>query len=177
MKHFLFALLVLTFAWSFVGAVFGNPVPLNPPWVLGFAQIFLIVSAEFCGILAGVAILVRNPQTRWYKSTLTVAIALFISYGIGMVVWTLGYLTGILVYDPINMRSLLFIPQIHPLGLVVLLLPEIIGVAVGTIVIQILQKTGWKTAFIAMTAAMLASFLLSAITAYFYLGNGTPLWF
>ena len=49
-------------------------------------QYFSIIAAEFCGILAGVAVLVLNPQIRWHKAIITVSIALIIGYAYGLTI-------------------------------------------------------------------------------------------
>ena len=162
MKHLLLTVLAFFLAWSFVGVVSGNPIPWEPPWEGSLIQYFSIIAAEFCGLLAGVAVLVRNPQIRWQKATITVSTALIISYAYGLIIWTLGYSAGFFMYNSI---SPFFIFFTSPLGLIVLLLPEFIGTASGTVVIQRLQKINWKTAFKAMTAAMLTSFLLGWLIA------------
>jgi len=162
-KHPLLPVLAFLFALSFVGVVSGNPIPWQPPWEGNPIEYFSIIATEFCGLLAGVAVLVHNPQTQWQKATVTVSIALIISYAYGLIIWTLGYSAGFFMYSSI---SPFFVFFTSPLGLVVFLLPEFIGTASGTIVIQRLQKINWKAAFKAMTAAMLTSFLLGMLIAF-----------
>ncbi len=125
-------------------------------------QYLSVIAAELCGLLAGVAILVHNPQNRWQKATVTVSVVLIVSYAIGVVIWTAGYLSGILIYNPLNP---FFNASPHPLASTILLLPEFIGTAVGTVIIHKLQETRWKTAFITMAAAMLTSLAVGMLIA------------
>lgn len=129
-------------------------------------QYGLIVAAEFCGLLAGTAILSSNDKIRWQKATITTAIALIISYAIGVTIWTLGYMAGILIYDPVNP---FFNASSHPLGAVILLLPEFVGTVVGTIMIRLRLKVKWKTALITMASAMIVSFLVGIAIVSIYL--------
>lgn len=160
LKRLLLATIVFLSTCNLIGVAFANPIPWDP-WNsflnLGPMQYFLIITAEFCSLVVGTAILVYNDEIRCQKAAITMLIALITSYALGISVWTLGYRTGILVNNVAN-------PS--PLGTIVLLLPEFIGTIVGAIIIHATQKVKWKTALIAMTAAMLVSFLVGILLAY-----------
>jgi len=165
LKFLLLAALAFLSICSFVNAVLANPIPWDyDPWDSlrngNPAEYFSIITAEFCGLVVGTAILTYNRQTQWQKATVTVLIALITSYIIGITIWTLGYRTGILVYNPVNP---------HPSSLIILLLPEFIGTIIGSIIIRTGQKVEWKTALITMTAAMLTSFLVGILLVNIYL--------
>lgn len=165
LKCLLLTVLAFLSICSFVNAVLANPIPWEfDPWESlsnrNPAEYFSIITAEFCGLVVGTAILTYNRQTQWQKATITVLIALITSYIIGITVWTLGYRTGILIYNPMNS---------HPSSLIVLLLPEFIGAIIGTIIIRANQKVEWKIALITMTTAMLTSFLIGILLANIYL--------
>lgn len=135
---------------SFVGVVLGNPIPWDPGnslFNLDPLQYFFIVIAEFCSLVVGTSILVHKCKAQWHMAAMTMLIALIVSFAIGIIVWT----------------------NLNPASLVILLLPEFIGVAVGTVIIQKFLKTIWKIAFITMTTAMLTSFLFSILIASVYL--------
>lgn len=151
---------------SLVSVVSANPLPFDSLWAGKPIQYASIILAEFCGLVAGTSILTYNRKTRWQKAAITVLIALVTSYGIGLAIWTLGYALGILIYDPIN-PFFNFSP--HPLGPVVLLLPELIGTAIGTILIHANQKVSWRIALLTMMATMLTSFLVGIVIANIYL--------
>jgi len=85
-------------------------------------------------------------------------IALTASYTLAITLWILAFQTGILTPNYSN-----------PQTTAILLLPEIIGTLLGTVIIQKLQKTNWKTAITTMTAAMLTSLLISILLANTYL--------
>jgi hypothetical protein len=57
----------------------------------------------------------------------------------------------------------------HPLGWVVLILPEFVGTAIGTVLIRVSEKSSWKISFFAMAAAMVTSFLVGMLLANVYL--------
>lgn len=165
-KHLLLAALAFLSVLSFVGVAFADPIPWEPPWEGKPMQYGLIIAAEFCGLLAGTAILSSNGQIRWQKVTVTMAIALIISYAIGITIWTLGYMAGVLIYNPANP---FFNASSHPLGTVILLLPEFIGTIIGTIVIHLRLRVEWKTALITMVSAMIVSFLVGIAIVNIYL--------
>jgi len=158
-ENLLFALLVLLSVCSIVGIVFANPIPWDPwgyLWNLDTMQYFSITVAEFCGLVVGTFILIHNRRTRWQKAAVTMLMASISSFVLGIVIWTLGYRTGILVHNLMN-------PS--PLGTLILSLPEVLGVVVGTIIIHVCEKVEWKMAIVAMTAAMLTSFLIGIYMA------------
>ena len=160
MKHISLASLTFLFICSFIGVVFGNPIPWDP--VESFLhldpiQYLSIIVSEFCGLAVGTAILVHLHKAQWKKATLTILTALIISYALGIAIWTLAYQTGILTPNP------------NTLNTIILSLPEFIGIAIGTVIIRKLQKTNWKTALTAMTAAMLTALLTNILLAYIHL--------
>jgi len=165
-KRLFLVTIAFFFACGFVSFVSANPLPMDSLWEGKPIQYVSIVVAELCGLLAGTGILTYDREVRWQKAATTVLIALVISYAIGVTIWTLGRAVGILIYNPIN-PFFNFSP--HPLGPVVLLLPEFIGIIIGAILIHAKQKTSWKTALITMTAAMLTSFLVGILIANIYL--------
>jgi hypothetical protein len=167
MRYLLLATLGFLSVCSFVGVVFADPLPWDSLWEGKPIQYFSIIAAEFYGLLLGAVILTQYHQIRWQKATITMSIALIISYVIGITIWTLGYQAGILIYNPVNP---FFNASTHPLGTTILLLPEFIGIIIGTIIIHANQKVEWKTAFITMTAAMLTSLLVGILIANIYLG-------
>jgi len=139
----------------FIDFAFGNPIPWDPWeyfWNLELIQYFSIIISQFCGLVVGTAILKSKHQDRWLKGALTMLIALMASYILGIVTWTLAYRAGILTYDYSN-----------PITILVLLLPEVIGTILGAVIIHIIRKTHWKTALIAMVAAMVTSFLVNLL--------------
>jgi len=150
---------------SLASAAFGNPIPWDLPWEGKPIQYFGIVVAEFCGLLAGTAVLTHNRQTRWRKAAIIILVALITSYAIGIGIWALGYIAGILVFSPVNP---LFNTSLYPLGPVILLLPEFVGTIIGAIIIRANQKVEWKTALVTMTAVMLTSFLVSFFMSNIY---------
>jgi hypothetical protein len=162
LKYLLPAMTAFLLICMVVGVAFCNPIPWDSLWEGKPIQYLSVIAAEICGLLAGVATLAQIPQTRWSKATIAVSIAQTVSYTIGLFIWTLGYLAGILIYNPINP---FFNVSLHPLGLAVLLLPEFIGTALGTIIIKKLIGTSWRTALIAMIDAMLVSFLVGMLIA------------
>jgi hypothetical protein len=150
LKHGLFTVLAFVSFFSIVGVVFGNPIPWDPGSSLlnlDPIQYFFIVIAEFCSLVVGTSILVHKCKAQWHRAAITTLVALIASFAIGIIIWT----------------------NLNPANLVVLLMPEFTGVAVGTLIIQKAIKTIWKTAFITMTAAMLTSFLFSILIANVYL--------
>jgi len=120
-------------------------------------QYLTIITAEFCGLLVGTVVLVKNCQKQWRKAMITMLIALITSYAIGIAIWATGYLAGILVFSPVNP---FFNAALYPLSPIILLLPEFVGTLIGAIIIRAHQKVEWKTSFATMTSAMLASFLV-----------------
>jgi hypothetical protein len=52
------------------------------------------------------------------------------------------------------------------LGLMVLVFPEFVGTAVGTVMIHVAQKTQWVKALVVMICAMLTSLGLGIMFAY-----------
>jgi len=162
LKYGLFTVLAFVSVFSIVGVVFGNPIPWDP-WNsllnLDPLQYFYIIIAEFCSLIVGTSILVHNHQTQLYKAASTMLIALIVSFALGIAIWTLGYLV-LGIHNQTN-------PDL--LGSIILLLPEFIGIVVGSVIIQKLLRASWKTAFITMTTAMLTSFLFSILMANVYL--------
>lgn len=156
-----FIILAISGFYAFVGIVFANPIPWNPLdsfFHLEPIQYFSIVTAEFCALVVGTAIISHNRQAPWQKAALTMLIALIVSYSLGLALWTTTFQSGIL---PFNISN--------PLSLTVLLLPEIIGISIGTVIIEKLQKTTWKIAVIAMAAAMTTSLVIGILLAAIHL--------
>jgi hypothetical protein len=141
---------------SLVNVVFGNPIPWDP-WQGNPIQCFTIVVAEFCGLIARTAVFARYRKARWRKAMLTILVALVVSYVVGIAIWVLGYLAGIIVFSPVNP---LFNASLYPFGTMILLLPEFVGTIIGAIIIRANQKVEWKMALITMTVAMSTSFLV-----------------
>jgi len=77
-----------------------------------------------------------------------------------------GYLAGFFMYNSI---SPFFLFSNYVSGLTILLLLEFNGVAICTVIIERLQKIQRKTAFIAMTAAILINFALGWLTAIIFI--------
>lgn len=165
----LFKLLFLTtctvlLAFSFVDIVFANPIPFEP---MGSPlQYASIVLAEVCGLFVGTAVIIQSGQTDWRRGASIMSVCLIVSYAIGIVIWSFGYMTGILVYNSINP---FFNYSSHPLGIAVLLLPEFVGTIIGTVLIHLNLKIEWKKALAAMVVAMLTSFLIGLLIVNIYL--------
>jgi uncharacterized protein (DUF2062 family) len=75
-------------------------------------------------------------------------------------------MAGVLVYNPINP---FFNYSSHPLGILVLLLPEFIGTIIGAFLIHLNLKIEWKKALAAMAVAMLTSFIIGLLIVNIYL--------
>jgi hypothetical protein len=165
-RYLLLVVLAFLTIFSFAGVAFADPIPWEPPLEGKPIQSVLIVAAEFCGLLAGTAMLCNNGQIRWQKATMTMAIALIISYAIGITIWSLGYMSGFVIHNTVNP---FFNASSHPLGTVILLLPELFGTIVGTIIIRLKLGVEWKTALITMASAMIVSFLVGMAIVYIYL--------
>lgn len=166
MKQLLPTLLAFMSLCTLMEVVFGDPLPVSSLWEGKPIQYLSVTTAQLCGLLVGIIMLKRNSETKWQKATIAVSIALIMSYAIGIVIWTLGYLSGILIHNPVNP---FFNASTHPLGPVILLLPEFIGTGIGTIIIRRLLSIRWKTAFASMAAAMLTSFLVGMLIVNIYL--------
>ena len=154
------ALITLLCFFSFVSVAFANRIPWDP-WrsffnleVVEYVSIFI---AEFCGFVVGTVILVHYGQVQWKRASLTLFVAVLMSYVLGIVLWTLGYQIGIITYP------------LPPLGIIMLWLPEFVGTAVGSIIIKRLQKTTWRIALITMIAAMVTSLLIGLLLGYIHL--------
>lgn len=160
MRRLLFAAIAVLFVFGLVGVVLANPVPWDP-WDSFFGweplQYFQVVVAEFCALVVGTGLLVYKNEAGWQKAGATLAFALIISYVLGILVWTLGYRMGVLGD---------FAGNLGFLGLMILVLPEFIGTIVGTIIIHVVQRVHWKTAFIVMAVAMLTSIVIGLLFAY-----------
>lgn len=137
-----------------------RPAPSSPLYYL------IIFSGEFFGFLAGVSILSRACRTRWQKVAITMAVALIASYIIGITVWTSGSLAGIPVYNPLVVS-----PENQPQlqGLLVTLTPELVGTAVGGVIIRTKQSVNWATALGTMAVAMLTSWVLGSLMINLYI--------
>ena len=157
---------VVGFLFGLVGVVFANPLPMDSLWEGKPIQYLSVVFAEFCGLLAGVSVLSYKVESKWRRAAFNVLVAIVVSYAIGVAVWSWAHAAGLLLYNPIN-PFLNYSP--YPLGWVVLLLPEFVGTAIGTVLIRVSEKAGWKTSFFTMAAAMVTSFLVGMLLANVYL--------
>jgi hypothetical protein len=101
--------------------------------------------------------LVHWGEVRWQRAAVLLSVALVVSYVLGILVWTLGYRIGVFAFYPSDPSFL---------GLMILVFPEFIGTAVGTVTIRIAQKTQWVKALVVMTSAMLTSLVLGIVFAY-----------
>ena len=152
-----FVILAFLFFYSFVGIVFANPIPWDPMdsfLHLEPLQYFSIVVAEFCALVVGTAVLSYNHQTLRKKAALTMLIALTVSYLLGLAVWIIAFQSGIFLFNISNLVSL-----------TVLLLPEIIGILIGTAIIKKLYETTWKISLITMATAMVTSLAIGILLA------------
>lgn len=157
LRRLLFAAIAFLSICGVVGVALANPIPSDPFLSLEPLQYFQIVVAEFCAFVVGTALLVYRNEARWQKAGATLAAALIISYAIGILVWTLGYRMGVLGY---------YAGDLGFLSLTILVLPEFIGVVVGTVIIHAIQRVQWKTALIVMVVAMLTSVAIGFLFAY-----------
>lgn len=166
MKYPLIAILAFFIACNLLAIAFSNPIPSRPIWELRVGPYVSIIISELCGLLLGTIVLVHNTQLRRWEATTAVFIALAISYVIGVVIWTAGFLEGILISNSVSNPANpfpLFNPSQHLLGLTVLLFPEVLGTAVGTMIIRVRLKVGWKRALASMAIAMLTSFSVNIL--------------
>jgi Na+-transporting NADH:ubiquinone oxidoreductase subunit NqrD len=150
-KLYLIVVAMLLLICSSVDVAFANPVPWSPYnsfLNLEPLEYVSIIVAEFCGIVVGMRILIHSEGTRWRKAAVVMLIASLASYFLGIAVWTLSYRSGILDYRAV---------------MVVMLLPELFGTVVGSVVIHMIAKVGWKISTIAMAAAMFTSFLIGLL--------------
>jgi len=165
-KFGLLAVVAFLFLCGSVGVVLANPLPMDSLWEGKPIQYLSIIFAEFCGLLAGVSVLSYKVESRWRKAAFSVLIAIIVSYAIGIIIWSWAHAAGLLLYNPINP---FFNYSPHPFGSVILLLPEFIGTAIGTVLIHVNEKSSWKTSFFTMFATMLTSFLVGMLIANIYL--------
>jgi len=159
-RRLLLALIGFLWACGFVSVAFANPIPWDPLGeVLGLdpLQYFQIVVAEFCALVVGTTMLVHWGGAKWQRAALLLSVVLVVSYVLGILVWTLGYRMGVFTYYPSDPSFL---------GLMVLVFPEFIGTAVGTVMIRVAQKMLWVRSLIVMTSAMLTSLVLGIVFAY-----------
>jgi hypothetical protein len=159
-RRLLPALIAFLWACGFVSVAFANPIPWDPLGeVLGLdpLQYFQVIVAEFCALVVGTAMLVHWGEVRWQRAAVLLSVALVVSYVLGILVWTLGYRIGVFAFYPSDPSFL---------GLMILVFPEFIGTAVGTVTIRIAQKTQWVKALVVMTSAMLTSLVLGIVFAY-----------
>ena len=157
MKRSPFILFSFFVLCSFMSVAYANPIPFDPwtSWLrLDLIVYVSIIIAEFCGLIVGTAILTHYKKARWQKASIIILIALLVSYALGIILWSSSYQAGIITYD------------FTPLGVIMLWLPEFVGTAIGSIIIKRLQKTTWKMAIITMSAAMIASLLISLLLGY-----------
>jgi uncharacterized membrane protein YbjE (DUF340 family) len=143
-----------------VNVAFANPIPWDPLgsfFGLDPLQYFQIIVAEFCALVVGTAMLVHWREMKWQRAAALLGVPLVVSYFLGILVWTLGYRTGVFTYNPSDPSFL---------GLMFLLVPEFIGTTVGTVMIRVTQKLLWVRALIVMTSAMLTSLVLGIVFAY-----------
>jgi len=160
LRRLLLATIGFLSACGLVGIVFANPIPWDPLgsfFGLDPLQYFQIVVAEFCALVVGTTILIHGNEMRWQRAGALLGVALIVSYVLGILVWTLGYRMGVLVYYPSDPSFV---------GLMVLVVPEFIGTVVGTVMIRVVQKVQWIKALIVMTGAMLTSLVLGFVFAY-----------
>ncbi len=156
----LVALASLSF-FALVGIAYCNPIPWNPLdsfLNLDPIQYFSIVTAEFCALVVGTAILTHRQQASWWKAALIMLVAIALSYMLGIIIWIASFHSGFFTLSFPNPTSLAF-----------LLMPEIIGILLGIVIIGKLAKTTWTTALTAMTAAMTTSLTIGVLLAVIYL--------
>lgn len=156
-----FVILAFLSFCALVGIAFGNPIPWSPLdsfLHLDPIQYFSIVTAEFCALVVGTAILTHTQQATWWKAALTMLVAITVSYLLGIVIWIASFQSGLLTLSFPNPTSLAF-----------LLMPEIIGILLGIVIIGKLAKTTWTTALTTMTAAMTTSLTIGILLAVIYL--------
>jgi len=160
LRRLLLATIGFLSACGLVGIVFANPIPGDPLgsfFGLDPLQYFQIVVAEFCALVVGTTILIYGNEMKWQRAGALLGVALIVSYVLGILVWTLGYRMGVLVYYPSDPSFL---------GLMVLVLPEFIGTAVGTVIIHVVRRVRWMKALIVMTGAMLTSLALGLLFVF-----------
>lgn len=157
MKRLLTIAFSLFIILGLADVVFGNPIPWDPLesfFHLDPVQYLSIIIAEFCGVVVGTVILKRMHKARWQEAAIVMLIASAASYLLGILIWIAAFQISIQVYD-FDYTS----------GLVILLIPEVVGTILGTVIIQRLLRTNWKTALVAMTAAMFTSLAVGAVLA------------
>jgi hypothetical protein len=173
LKYALTVILAFSIVCCLVAFGLSNPSPdpgwyprWVPPWELDIGPITSIIISELCGLLLGTVVLVHHTQLRSKDATVAVFIALTVSYVIGLVIWTVGFLEGILIANPVSNPVNpfpLFNPTQHLLGLTVLLLPEFLGTLLGAIIIRVRLRVGWRRALASMAIAMLTAFLVNIV--------------
>lgn len=167
MKYLLLTALMFFTACSLVAIGFSNPMPTRPHWELRIGPYVSIIIAELCALFWGTLVLAHNTQLRRWDAAKAVFIALAVSYVLGVMIWTAGFLEGILVANPRYFYPanpfLLVNPSLPLLGLAILLLPEFLGTAIGATIIRIRLKVRWKRALASMAFAMLISIVVNML--------------
>jgi len=166
LKYVLGVILALFAACSTVAIAFSNPSPSMPIWEFRVGPYVSIIISEVCGLLLGTIVLVHKAQLGNWEAATAVFIALVVSYVIGVVIWTAGFLEGILISNPVSNPANpfpLLNPSQHLLGITILLLPEFLGTAVGTVIIRLRLKVRWKRALASMATAMLTAFSVNIL--------------
>jgi hypothetical protein len=150
-----------------VACALGNPLPTRPHWELRVGPYVSILISELCALVGGTLILAYNTPLRSWDAARVLFIALAVSYVLGVIIWTAGFLEGILVANPRYLYPanpfLLVNASLPLLGVAILMLPEFLGTAVGTTIIRMRLATPWTRALAAMAFAMAISIVVNML--------------
>jgi hypothetical protein len=123
-----------------------NPAPHPGPGPGAFAIAFIV--AEIFGFIVGTSILYFATREDGQKVILAVILAMTASYAAASILWQTVSSSGLLSGSyPSVLQDVVFI-----------LIPEILGTALGTVLIRKILDTRWALAFLAMGTLMVTSY-------------------
>jgi len=128
-----------------------NPAPVFKPKVV-MPNPFVFVIAEISGLIVGSIILIFGAGQTSQRVVETLILAMGVSYLLAYIIWSVIFASNI-VFDSST------IPQ----EILVVLIPEILGTAIGTLLIKKILQVRWMWALISMTALMITSLFIAQI--------------
>jgi len=159
MRKFILFLISTIFVGIAIGSsipeVRANPSPRFDPAVRGMIVFdpFVFIVAEICGLVAGISVLTLGAKEEGGSATRIIIFAIIISY-----------LPAYLIWQTISISRVLSNPSNFVLQAVVItLIPEVLGTALGTVFIRKTLEVKWKWALLSMGALMLSSFLVGQL--------------
>lgn len=137
--------------WVSIPQVRANPAPVFEPKVV-MPDPFVFFVAEICGLIVGASILIFGAEQTVERVVKTLILTMGLSYLLAYVIWSMIFDSGIIFNSSMVSQEILIV-----------LIPEVLGTAIGTLLIKKALEVRWTWALFSMSALMITSLFVAQL--------------